>query len=461
LLLYSEEGVKFIIFKAVKELLQGMQKKILIVDDDTSFGMMVSGFLKKKGHDSVLSGNVSGAVDHLKKETFDLVLTDYRLPDGTGMDVLEKSKQFSSNTPVVLITAYSEIRVAVDAIKKGAYEYITKPVNADELLHVVTKALKNNRKNPSSNSEYISGNGEEARRMEEHIRLVAPTEVAVLIQGESGTGKEYVARRIHQLSNHADAPFVAVDCGALTPEIASSELFGHIKGSFTGAVDNKTGHFESVGRGTIFLDEVGNLSYEVQVKLLRAIQERKARRLGSNTEFTIEARIVAATNDDLRNSSMNGSFREDLYHRLNEFQISVPPLRARRDDLLKYANYFREKAAAEFGKEIEGFSEAVLGIFERYEWPGNLRELRNVVRRSVLLTQGDFVEKASIPPELEIPSVKTDQELNLSDARNATEKQMIEEVLVKTRHNKSETARLLGMDRKTLYNKMQKLNIDY
>ncbi|WP_010665341.1 sigma-54-dependent transcriptional regulator [Marinilabilia salmonicolor] len=438
-----------------------MQKKILIVDDDTSFGMMVSGFLKKKGHDSVLAGNVSGAVGLLNRESFDLVLTDYRLPDGTGMDVLEKSKLLASNIPVVLITAYSEIRVAVDAIKKGAYEYITKPVNADELLHVVTNTLKNNQKSSSSNSDYLSGDGEEARRMEEHLRLVAPTEVAVLIQGESGTGKEYVARRIHELSNHADAPFVAVDCGALTPEIASSELFGHIKGSFTGAVDNKVGHFENVGNGTIFLDEVGNLSYEVQVKLLRAIQERRARRLGSNTEFAIEARIVAATNDDLRNSSLNGTFREDLYHRLNEFQISVPPLRTRRADLLKYSHFFLEKAAAEFGKEIKGFSEPVLGVFGRYEWPGNLRELRNVVRRSVLLTQGDYVERTSIPPELEIPSVKTDQKLNLSDARNATEKQLIEEALLKTRHNKSETARLLGMDRKTLYNKMQKLNIEY
>ncbi|WP_291861620.1 sigma-54 dependent transcriptional regulator [Marinilabilia sp.] len=436
-------------------------QKILIVDDDTSFGMMVSGFLKKKGLETVLAGSLANAKDYLEKDVFDLVLTDHRLPDGTGLEVLDKSKSVASNVPVVLITAYSDIRVAVDAIKRGAFEYITKPVNAEELLHVVTKALKNNHKNPSMISEYIVSQGEEARRMEEHIRLVAPTEVAVLIQGESGTGKEYVARRIHQQSNHASGPFVAVDCGALTSEIASSELFGHVKGSFTGAVDNKIGHFESVGKGTIFLDEVGNLSYEVQVKLLRAIQERRARRLGSNTEFSIDARIISATNDDLRSSALEGAFREDLYHRLNEFQILVPPLRSRQGDLMKYANYFLEKAAGEFGKEIKGFSNPVLKIFEKYEWPGNLRELRNVVRRSVLLTRGALVEMESIPPELSETSGKINAELNFSDARDATEKQLIEEALLKTRHNKSETAKLLGMDRKTLYNKMQKLKIDY
>lgn len=449
-----------IIFKAVKELLQCMQK-ILIVDDDTSFGMMVSGYLKKKGLETVLAGSFLKAKDHLEHESFDLVLTDHRLPDGTGLDVLDKSKSVAADIPVILITAYSDIRVAVDAIKKGAFEYITKPVNAEELLHVVTKALNNHQKPTSLISEYITGEGEEALRMEEHIRLVAPTEVAVLIQGESGTGKEYVARRIHELSSHSSGPFVAVDCGALTSEIASSELFGHVKGSFTGAVDNKTGHFESVGKGTIFLDEVGNLSYEVQMKLLRAIQERRARRLGSNTEFSIDARIITATNDDLRTSALEGTFREDLYHRLNEFQILVPPLRARRGDLLKYANYFLDKAAGEFGKEIKGFSNPVLKIFESYEWPGNIRELRNVVRRSVLLTRGDFIEMESIPPELSENSGVTGKELNLSNARNATEKQLIEEALLKTRHNKSETARLLGMDRKTLYNKMQKLKIDY
>jgi two-component system response regulator HydG len=436
-------------------------QKILVVDDDTSFGMMVCGYLKKKGLDTILAGSLAKAKTYLEKETIDLVLTDHRLPDGTGLDVLDRSKARSASVPVVLITAYSDIRVAVSAIKKGAFEYITKPVNAQELLHVVSRALKINGNSPSNETGYIVGDGEEARRMEEHITIVAPTDVAVLLQGESGTGKEYVARRIHEQSNHADAPFVAVDCGALTTEIASSELFGHVKGSFTGAIDDKIGHFENVGRGTIFLDEVGNLSYEVQVKLLRAIQERRARRLGGNIEFTIEARILAASNDDLRSSALDGSFREDLYHRLNEFTINVPPLRSRRDDLMKFAGSFLEKAAMEFGKEISGFSKPVLEVFERYEWPGNLRELRNVVRRAVLLTRGAFVDMESIPPEITEGANNHVLTGNYSEVKNATEKQLIEEALVKTKHNKSETARLLEMDRKTLYNKMQKLKIDY
>jgi two-component system response regulator HydG len=436
-------------------------QKILIVEDDTSFGTMVSGYLKKNGMNAVLAGSFARAKAFLEKDTFDLVLTDHRLPDGTGLDVLDKSKSERANVPVVLITAYSDIRVAVSAIKKGAFEYITKPVNAQELLHVVNNALNISENNFSNKPDYIPGDGEEARRMEEHIGIVAPTDVAVLIQGESGTGKEYVARRIHEQSHHADGAFVAVDCGALTTEIAYSELFGHVKGSFTGAIDNKTGHFENVGKGTIFLDEVGNLSYEVQVKLLRAIQERKARRLGSNAEFSIEARIITASNDDLRAKALGGIFREDLYHRLNEFTIIVPPLRSRRDDLMKFANFFLEKAANEFGKDISGFSAPVLEVFERYDWPGNLRELRNVIRRSVLLAHSTFVDVESIPAEITESAPTPLESGNYSEVKNATEKQLIEEALIKTRHNKSETARLLGMDRKTLYNKMQKLKIDY
>ena len=436
-------------------------QKILIVDDDTSFGMMISGFLNKKGMKTALAGSFSSAKKYIESDSFDLVLTDHRLPDGTGLDVLDWCKLKLPNAPVILITAYSDIRVAVDAIKKGAFEYITKPVNAEELLHVVLKALRNNQNHRSSDKDYISGEGEEALRMEEHLKVVAPTDVAVLIQGESGTGKEFVARRIHEMSKHRNEPFVAVDCGALTTEIAYSELFGHVKGSFTGAVENKTGHFENVGEGTIFLDEVGNLSYEVQVKLLRAIQERRARRLGSNTEYAIKARIIAATNDDLRSSALEGGFREDLYHRLNEFQIFVPPLRSRGADLMRYAYYFLKKAASEFDKDITGFSASVQNAFEHYDWPGNLRELRNVVRRAVLLSREEMVQIEVIPPEIIDANGTLTVGVNLSDARNATEKQVIEEALEKTRYNKSETARMLGMDRKTLYNKLQKLNIDY
>lgn len=436
-------------------------QKVLVVDDDASFGMMVKGYLKKNNFEVTLAGSFLKAKASIEKNVYDLVLADYRLPDGTGMDVLHHSKKAAPNVPVILITAYSDIRVAVSAIKNGAYEYITKPVNAEELLHVVNKAVLVRETSQKGHQDYLIGSGKDSRQMEEHIRLVAPTEVAVLIQGESGTGKEYVARRIHELSTHKDEPFVAVDCGALTPEIASSELFGHVKGSFTGAIDDKVGHFENVGKGTIFLDEVGNLSYEVQVKLLRAIQERKAHRLGGNTEFNIEARIVAASNDDLLKSAENGAFREDLYHRLNEFKISLPPLRERQDELMKFANLFLDLSVNEFQKHVTGFTDEVFKIFENYDWPGNLRELKNVVRRSVLLSKCNLVEVDSIPPELVEKSRDDKISVPLSDVKDEAERNLIVETLEKARHNKTKAARMLGLDRKTLYNKLQKYDIDY
>jgi two-component system response regulator HydG len=436
-------------------------QKILIVDDDTSFGMMVKGYLKKNDLEATLSGSLSNAKAIFGKEHFDMVLTDYRLPDGTGLDILRHVKKSRSSMPVVLITAYSDIRVAVNAIKDGAFEYITKPVNAQELLHVVNTAVRSGKTGFNPGSDYIRGEGEESRLIEDHIKLVAPTEISVLIQGESGTGKEFVARRIHELSHHSSEPFLAVDCGALTSEIASSELFGHEKGSFTGAMDEKKGYFESVGKGTIFLDEVGNLSYDVQVKLLRAIQERRAHRVGSNREFKIEARIVAASNDHLRKRAMEGDFREDLYHRLNEFTVFVLPLRERHEELMMFAGHFKKLAAKEFDKNILGFSDEVLEVFKRYEWPGNLRELRNVVRRSVLLCQNKFIALSVIPGEIVESRESPSHGLSFSEAKNETEKNLIIDTLFKVKHNKSKAADLLGIDRKTLYNKLQKYNIEY
>ncbi|MGQ1891007.1 sigma-54-dependent transcriptional regulator [Thermophagus sp. OGC60D27] len=438
-----------------------MNKKILIIDDDTSFGLMVSGYLRKKEMETSLAGSYQKAKTLINHEHFDLILSDHRLPDGSGLDVLNYAKSKYPNLPVVLITAYSDIRVAVNAIKKGAFEYITKPVNATELIHVVEKALKSSDHSSPLSNGYIVSVGDHSNEMDEHIRLVAPTEVSILIQGESGTGKEFVARRIHELSQHRNEPFVAVDCGALTPEIASSELFGHVKGSFTGALDDKKGHFESVGKGTIFLDEVGNLSYDVQVKLLRAIQERRAHRVGGNQEFPIEARILTATNDDLRIKAREGNFREDLFHRLNEFTIIVPPLRERQDELMVFTDHFCRQAADEFGKEIKGFTEEVMEAFGTYDWPGNLRELRNVVRRAVLLSKDHWIGREVIPPEILEPHPRSINATSFSEEKEKTEKQLIEETLRKVKHNKSKAARLLGIDRKTLYNKLQKLKIDY
>ncbi|MFO8000616.1 MAG: sigma-54 dependent transcriptional regulator [Marinilabilia sp.] len=435
--------------------------KVLIVDDDVSFGMMVKGYLKKHDMEATLSGSLTKSKTLVDENHFDMVLTDYRLPDGDGMELLGYVKQKYPSVPVVLITAYSDIRVAVKAIKEGAYEYITKPVNAQELLHVIKEAAGRGQAPSQNTTDYVFGTGAETRQIEEHIKVVAPTEVSVLIQGESGTGKEYVARRIHELSHHSEAPFVAVDCGALTPEIASSELFGHAKGSFTGAIDDKKGHFESVGKGTIFLDEVGNLSYDVQVKLLRAIQERRAHRLGSNKEFQIEARILSASNDDLRGNALEGNFREDLYHRLNEFSITIPPLRERKDELMKFAEHFLNLATKEFNKNIHAFSDEVREIFNRYQWPGNLRELRNVVRRAVLLSNGTTIEYSVIPSELIENASEEKQSSELYLNKDETEKQLILKTLEKVRYNKSKAAQLLGIDRKTLYNKLQRYEINY
>lgn len=440
---------------------------ILIVDDDTSFGLMIEGFLKRKGFNTTYASNFNNAQNLISDQEFDLILTDYRLDNATGLDLLPIVKKKNPNTPVVLITAYSDIRVAVNAIKLGAFEYVTKPINPDELLHVINRAFEKISPKPkaqktSSKREYIKGISRYSLETEQQIELIAPTELSVLILGESGVGKEFVAQRIHELSTRSKEPFVAVDCGALHSDIASSELFGHKKGSFTGALEDKVGHFEMVKNGTIFLDEIGNLSYDVQVKLLRAIQERKARRLGANEEYPISCRIIAATNENLRVSSFSGKFREDLYHRLNEFSIHILPLKDRKDDILFYGYKFLNFALQEFNKQNIIISSAVKDIFQQYEWPGNLRELRNVIRRAVLLCKGDEITISNLPNEIQQPQQLTTDEdpVQLKEVKEKSEKELILETLEKTKYNKAKTARILGIDRKTLYNKIHRYRID-
>ncbi|MCW3806543.1 sigma-54-dependent transcriptional regulator [Plebeiibacterium marinum] len=440
---------------------------ILIVDDDTSFGMMIEGFLKRKGFKTQYASTFNNAQSLIEEHQIDLVLTDYRLDNATGLDLLPIVKKQNPSTPVVLITAYSDIRVAVNAIKLGAFEYIAKPINPDELLHVINRAFDKQKKSPRKKSavpkgEYIRGINRHSLEADQQIELIAPTDLSVLILGESGVGKEYVAQRIHELSTRNGEPFVAVDCGALHTDIASSELFGHKKGAFTGAMEDKSGHFEMVKNGTIFLDEIGNLSYDVQVKLLRAIQERKARRLGANEEYPISCRIIAATNEDLRGSSFSGKFREDLYHRLNEFSIKILPLRERKEDILFYGYKFLDFALNEFGKENIIISSGVKDIFQNYEWPGNLRELRNVIRRAVLLCRGDEITVAELPHEIKQPVKVSEQNspVQLKDAKEKSEREIILETLEQTKYNKAKTARILGVDRKTLYNKIHKYGIE-
>jgi len=440
---------------------------ILLVEDDTTFSQILEGFLKKHGHEVDAVYNVKNGIRSLEKKEYDLLLLDYRLTDGNGLEVLNATKERGMHIPAIIMTSFNDVRTAVQAMRSGAFDYITKPVNADELLLVLNEAL--NRKTTTTApatqqqnvlSGFIEGNSEISRKLYEYIKLVAPTDMSVIILGESGTGKEYVARSIHSLSKRADKPFIAVDCGALSKELAASELFGHVKGAFTGALQNKKGLFEAANGGTLFLDEVGNLSYEVQVKLLRALQERVIQPIGSTQQIRVDVRIITATNEDL--PSANGNFREDLYHRLNEFKMDVPPLREREEDLEIFTQHFIKLANQELGRQIKRLSSGAMTVFRQYDWPGNLRELKNVIRRMVLLTESETAGMESLPDEMtfSVNQMPKTQSTDLKALNEGNEKELIKEILRQVKNNKSKAARLLNIDRKTLYKKMEKYQIE-
>ena len=447
--------------------------KILIIEDDVSFCKLVEKFLTKNGYEVSVAFSATEAKIKTQTENFDLILTDLRLPDSDGMTLLTDFKRELPSTPVILMTGYSDINTAVKAIKNGATDYISKPFNPDEVLIVVANALKNKqiqiepekfsskKKDPistSENSEFVMGISPASLKLAEYIKLVSPTDISVLIVGESGTGKEVIAQKIHKNSNRNKKPFIAVDCGTIPKDLAASEFFGHIKGSFTGALNDKIGYFEAANGGTIFLDEIGNLSYENQVQLLRALQERKIKPVGSTKEIAVDIRIITATNEDLREAVKNGDFREDLYHRINEFSITSPSLKERKEDLLIFAEFFLEKSNQQLNREVVGFSNEVIQIFQNYSWPGNLRELQNVVKRSTLLTSGDFIEREVLPSELFLVNSEK-EEVVFSLSQN--EKEAIIHALEQTQNNKSEAAKLLKINRKTLYNKLKFYNLDY
>ena len=444
--------------------------KILIIEDDISFCKLLERFLTKKAYDVTISFSAAEARLCIKKESFDLILTDLRLPDSDGIALMAEFKASNPEIPVVLMTGYSDVNTAVKAIKNGASDYISKPFNPDEVLLVITNTLQNFevKKDPvkekkvlpkpiSSENEFVKGISVASKKLLEHIKLVSPTDMSVLIIGESGTGKEIIAKSIHQQSHRKNNNFIAVDCGAIPKELAASEFFGHLKGSFTGAISDKTGYFEAANGGTIFLDEIGNLSYENQIQLLRALQERKIKPVGSNKEINVDIRIITATNEDLREAVKNGDFREDLYHRINEFSIQSPSLTDRGEDLMVFADYFLEKANQQLNKDIIGFSPEVVAIFQRYNWPGNLRELQNCIKRATLLSQGDFIESDVLPIEF-FQTQKQSNEGSFSLSEN--EKETIIHALSRTQNNKSEAAKLLKITRKTLYNKLKQYNID-
>jgi two-component system response regulator HydG len=442
--------------------------KFLLVEDDLTFSMILEGYLKNQGFQVIVVHRLQEGIKALDKHTFNIILLDYRLPDGIGFELLQALRKKSLHIPVIMMTSFHDVRIAVQAMRLGAFDYITKPVNPDELLMVVKQAmLKKTDQNISVEKiipeQLIEGKSEAAKQLLNYINLVAPTDISVIIQGESGTGKEHVARTIHKLSKRAKAPFVAVDCGAISGEIANSELFGHIKGSFTGAVNDKQGIFEAAQGGTIFLDEVANLGYDIQVKLLRALQEREIQPLGSNKKIKVDVRVITATNDELVKSVKEGDFREDLYHRLNEFKIKVPPLRERDNDLEIFVDHFISISNKELDRNVQRVSPEVLTIFKNYDWPGNLRELKNVVKRAVLLTEGEVAGKEKLPDEMvfaiaQSSKLKVDGS-NLKALQETTEKEQILKTLQEVKYNKSKAAKLLNIDRKTLYHKMSKYNI--
>lgn len=468
--------------------------KILVIDDNIDICQLLERFLTKKGYDVETTISGKNGLDMVKKTFFDLIFCDFKLRDMEGRDVLMKVREISPGTQVAIITGYADVKIAVEVIKNGAFDYVTKPLIPDEIINLIERALAASKANKSntqtftkatqlkkdsdaktqkSDSKFLKGTGTESKKLYKEVTLVAPTNLSVVIYGESGAGKENIARTIHDQSERAGKPFIAVDCGALTKELAGSELWGHEKGSFTGALAEKPGQFELADGGTIFLDEIANLSYETQVGLLRLVQERKLRRIGGTKDKSIDVRILVASNEDLRKAVNEGKFREDLYFRFNEFSITVPPLRNRKGDIEAFAYHFLELSNAELNKKVFGFDEQVMDVFKEYPWPGNLREMLNVIRRATLLTDGSRMSVSALPPEIvysqkfnftDTDSDKSDNKqsktpLNLKDAAAEAEAEVLKKVLEEVKYNRTQAAKLLGIDRKTLFNKMKQYEL--
>jgi two-component system response regulator HydG len=482
--------------------------RILVVDDDRDLCLLLHRFLTKKGFEVTEAFTAKKALELMDVVKPDLILSDFRLEDADGLTLLNNIKEKNPALPVIIITGYSDIKTAVEIIKMGAYDYVTKPLFPEEILITIKNALEHGNHPVQAShigagtqavkqatpktaeaaiieytgtGDYVFGDSPAFKQIMKQVALVAPTNYSVIIYGESGSGKEVIAQHIHNLSSRKDHPFIAIDCGALSKELAGSELFGHEKGSFTGALTQKVGSFELANGGTIFLDEIANLSYDVQVSLLRVIQERKMRRIGGNKDIDLDVRIIVASNEKLLDAARKGKFREDLYHRFNEFGIEIPPLRERKEDIMLFARHFLSQTNRELDKKVVGFTEEVEAIFKSYVWYGNLRELKNVIKRATLLTDGDLIEAKSLPFEIsnfsklqfdDTPLASTHtalpakpvmpsyhsvpiEEIDLKHASLDAEYEMIMQALKKSNFNKSKAAQLLNIDRKTLYNKMK------
>lgn len=462
-----------------------MKKRILIVEDDVTFGTMLKTWFDKKSWDACFVSKIEPAKIECQSLSFDLIISDLRLPDGDGIIFLTWLRENKIMTPFIIMTNYSDIQTAVLAMKLGAFDYLQKPINPTILQQKIDLALKsdviNETKLPDNkitenkiymNNKIVKGKSSVMQRLYSHIELVAPTKMSVLILGESGTGKEYIARMIHDNSKRKSEPFIAVDCGSLSMELAPSELFGHKKGSFTSAIADKVGVFVAANGGTVFLDEIGNLSYEVQKQLLRALQEQLIRPIGSSNDIKVDVRIIAATNEDLEKAIDEGRFRQDLFHRINEFSVNVPPLRERIEDIEEFCYHFINQANEELEKNVDTIDSDALDVLRQQTWYGNLRELRNVIRRSVLFTSDNVLRKENLPAfpktakaepkviEKHNNELFTSRDNTLWTLNKSHEKEQIIEALNQANGNKTIAAKLLQIDRKTLYNKMHTYDIE-
>lgn len=467
-------------------------KRILIIDDDMDMCQLLAHFLQRKGFETDTAHTGNKGLAKFSESKFDVVLCDFRLGDMDGRKVLQKVKEINPDVVVIIITGYSDVKMAVEVMRFGAFDYITKPLIPEEVINVINRGLtkpaaasaqgSSNAATPESGSsrqvltdseEFLTGVSSRTADLYQQIELVAPTNYSVILYGESGTGKEVMAKIIHQNSKRSDKPFIAVDCGTLSRELAASELFGHIKGSFTGALSDKEGIFEVADGGTLFLDEVSNLPLDVQTTLLRVIQERKFKRVGSNKDISTDTRVIVASNENLQEAYRKGKFREDLYHRFNEFSISIPPLRERKEDIPLFADFFLQKVCRELNKKLDGFDDEVMQLFLNYDWPGNLREFRNVIRRAGLLSTSGKITANVLPWEIlgnpakplhspppapaETNGIPSRQQpiTDLKDAASHAEYEAIMNVLKQVKFNKTKAAEVLKIDRKTLYNKIR------
>lgn len=442
---------------------------IQIIDDDTYICKQLEEYLRKKGYRVQTAYTANKGLKAIRNAQVDFVLCDYRLPDADGEEVFARIRKLDPLVPVVFMTAYADVRTAVKMIRAGARDYIVKPLLPEEIHKLIQKGTK-----PATVTQavfeqsFVKGKGSAIQNVLNHVELVAPTDLCILIEGETGSGKEYIARAIHYASPRKSKAFVALDCGALPGELANSELFGHVKGAFTGAIQDKAGCFETAQGGTLFLDEIGNLSNENQMKLLRTLQEKSITRLGDNKNIEVDVRIIVATNDDLKKDVVENRFREDLYHRINGFKISLPPIRERKEDILEFVRHFMNNANLDFDKKVDALDDEVIEIFMKYPWPGNIRELENVVKRCVLLAKGSLITADTLPDEIRYAGYVTDAESAISlpgkipslrQAAMAAEREAIMLALKETGFNKSKTAEMLRVDRKTLYNKMKEYGI--